>query len=386
MITRLKLTNFTSFSEFGIDFSPKINVIIGENGTGKTQLLKAAYALCNGAAIYKGNPNTTKKELTSALTTKLVRLFVPLGERLGRLRRHGATEVATLRADFSSGSMVSASFSSNSKALKVEVDPNYSQDRSEAIFIPTKEVLSLVRGMTDRAHDQHTVELIFDAGYVDLARALIQKRLNDPETEALHDPRLGSLIPKLTNLIGGRYRLKNGGFDFQPGKYAEKASPARSKATVAQAYQDSTTVEFATFSEEHLPAGMTAEGFRKVGMLQRLLSDGTLNPGTSGPLFWDEPESNLNPKLMKLLVESLLTLSRNGQQVILATHDYVLLKWFDLLMEKGKGDHVRFHSLYRDSDNRVIVESVDDYNSIRKSAISDAFAELYDEDVKRALG
>src|SRR5680860_955616 len=83
-------------------------------------------------------------------------------------------------------------------------------------------------------------------------------------------------------------------------------------------------------------SSMTAEGFRKVGILHRLLCNGTLNPGVSGPLFWDEPESNLNPKLMKLLVQILLELTRNGQQIILATHDYVLLKWFDLLMDKGK--------------------------------------------------
>ena len=41
MITHLQLKNFTAFTELAIDFSPGINIIIGENGTGKTQLLKA---------------------------------------------------------------------------------------------------------------------------------------------------------------------------------------------------------------------------------------------------------------------------------------------------------------------------------------------------------
>ena len=40
MITKLELRNFTTFEKLDIDFSPRINVIIGENGTGKTQLLK----------------------------------------------------------------------------------------------------------------------------------------------------------------------------------------------------------------------------------------------------------------------------------------------------------------------------------------------------------
>ena len=122
-------------------------------------------------------------------------------------------------------------------------------------------------------------------------------------------------------------------------------------------------------------------------MLQRLLSNGSLNPGTTGPLLWDEPESNLNPKLMKDLVLALLELARNGQQVILATHDYVLLKWFDLLMDKGKGDHVMFHRLYRnEGEENIQYEGPSDYGVVGRSAISNTFAELYDEDVKRALG
>lgn len=36
MITQLQLKNFTAFTELAIDFSPGINIIIGENGTGYT--------------------------------------------------------------------------------------------------------------------------------------------------------------------------------------------------------------------------------------------------------------------------------------------------------------------------------------------------------------
>lgn len=89
---------------------------------------------------------------------------------------------------------------------------------------------------------------------------------------------------------------------------------------------------------------------------------------------------------MRLLVHAFLELSRNGQQIILATHDYVLLKWFDLLIDKGKADHVRFHGLHFDSTNkRIQLESCDDYKRLASNAISDTFAELYDEDVRRAL-
>lgn len=43
-IESIELKNFTVFKSLKIDFSKGINIIIGENGTGKTQLLKAIYA------------------------------------------------------------------------------------------------------------------------------------------------------------------------------------------------------------------------------------------------------------------------------------------------------------------------------------------------------
>jgi energy-coupling factor transporter ATP-binding protein EcfA2 len=387
VITRLDLKNFSAFQELSIEFSPKINVIIGENGTGKTQLLKAAYALYAGAPLYRQTPNVRGKKLAEALSQKLIRLFMPLDGKLGRIRRHGVAENAALTAEFSLGQRIGVSFHSNSKSVVIQDSAHYSQQLADAVFMPTKEVLSLVRGMTDANHDQNTVELIFDAVYVDLAQAMLRQGHEDPEARINLDPRIGSIIPCLTTLIGGRYRFVDGGFCFEHGRYEEKAAPSRARSQSALVYQDATVTQFMPSSDPVLSSGMTAEGFRKIGVLQRLLSNGTLSPGVSGPLIWDEPESNLNPKLMKLLVQSLLELARNGQQIILATHDYVLLKWFDLLMDKGKGDHVRFHALYREEDGKkVIVESVDDYNVIGRSAISDAFAELYDEDVKRALG
>ena len=39
MITKLTVQNFTVFTGLTLELSPKINVIIGENGTGKTHLL-----------------------------------------------------------------------------------------------------------------------------------------------------------------------------------------------------------------------------------------------------------------------------------------------------------------------------------------------------------
>ncbi len=325
MIERLELRNFTAFTDLTLELSSKINVIIGENGTGKTHLLKAAYGLCAGAPLFKSKPGTSGDELEAALTNKLLRLFMPLDEKLGKMHRQGATDQAYLSAQFAQGQKIAATFFNKSKSLAIQDRANYEHYQAEAVFIPTKEVLSLVKGMTDKSHDQKTVELIFDDGYVDLASAMMKSGDEDAEAKINLDPRLYTIVPQLVNLIGGRYQWENGGFCFQAGRYVEKASPKRTKAKSAQMYQDSTVTEFVAANGHLYSCSMTAEGFRKVGILHRLLTNGTIFPGTSGPLFWDEPESNMNPKLMRLLVQILLELARNGQQIILATHDLSLI-------------------------------------------------------------
>lgn len=386
MIERLELKNFTAFRDIGIDFSSKINVILGENGTGKTHLLKVAYALSSANKRVKGKANVAVEDLREALTQKLVRLFMPVENKLGAMRRHGVFESAKMEACFVFGKRISVDFRQNSKLVSIRENGRYERYSWDPVFIPTKEVLSLARGMTDAEHDQRTVEIIFDDGYVDLAQKLMMQAYDDPESKINLDPRFYSLIPALTNLIGGRYRWDAGGFTFQSGSYEDRSDPNRSEAKFARMYQDSTITRFSPTKDSQFSSCMTAEGFRKIGILQRLLTNGALNPGVSGPLLWDEPESNLNPRMMKQLVLALLELSRNGQQIILATHDYVLLKWFDLLMDKGKDDHIRFHALYRDSDGRVIAESVDDYLAVSPNAIADTFSDLTKEQVNKKMG
>lgn len=376
-IQHLQLKNFTAFTDLSIDFSPGINIIIGENGTGKTQLLKATLALCG--------PEARGDSADERLAQQLCRLYMPMTSQVGELRRAGDRSEAVLRATDALDREIRVRFAGNATQVKVTADAKC--DLALAIFIPTKEVLSLVRGLTSPQSDQQTIERIFDDAYVQLANHLRTEDAADLKRATQRNPRFSAIVPKLTNLIGGRYLLKDGSFCFQAGSYQDlKGQTTTDEELAPQAFKDS-RLQFVRTPAQLLSSGMTAEGFRKIGVLQRLLSNGTLNPGVSGPLLWDEPESNLNPKLMKDLVLALLELARNGQQVILATHDYVLLKWFDLLMNKGKGDHVVFHRLYRDQGSDVIQrESRSDYSLVGRSAISNAFAELYDEDVKRALG
>ncbi len=349
MIKRLQLKNFTAFKELDIKFSSGINVIIGENGTGKTHLLKAAYGICS----FKYKPYSAiwpTGDLEGGITLTFSHIFRPLDDKIGKLRRTGATENAKLEAIFTLDRQLSFSFHTNSKLISTKKNVEYDLYSYKPVFIPTKEVLSFMKGFNS-LYDKY--ELAFDQTYKDICSML---ELPEMRADKLQKKSKWAM-DEIEKICGGKFIFYGGG-----------------KVTFKTA-----TTEFS--------ANVIAEGFRKAGMLSRLLETGAIEPGASGPIFWDEPEANMNPKLMKTLVQILLELSRNGQQIIIATHDYVLLKWLDLLMNKDEGDHVKFHTLYRDKEtNEVKLDSTDDCNLINKNSISDTFAELYDEDVERAIG
>lgn len=347
MIERLELRNLTVFTGLTLELSPKINVIIGENGTGKTHLLKAAYGLCAGASLLKNKPDTSEEDLAAALTAKLLRLFMPLDDKLGKMHRQGATDQAYLSARFAGGQKIAATFFNNSKALAFQDRANYEHYQAEAVFIPTKEVLSFMKGFNS-LYEKY--ELSFDQTYQDICLLL---DLPEVRPETLHEKSKWAM-EEIEGICGGHFVFYGGG-----------------------------KVTFKTENAEY-SANSMAEGFRKAGMLSRLLETGAIQPGVSGPLFWDEPESNLNPKLMKLLVQILLELSRNGQQIILATHDYFLLKWLDL--EMGKEDHVLYHALYRETSGEICVESAENYRSISPNAIAATFNDLTKEQVNKKMG
>ena len=354
MITRLELKNFTAFSSLEIDFSTKINVIIGENGTGKTLLLKTAYGLCAGSAELKNKPDIDREDFEALLTEKMLRLFMPLNEKLGKMYHKGSAKNARLKAQFllknKGDASINSTFHHNSKSLVVQDKANYEQYQAEPVFIPTKEVLSFMKGF---ASLYEKYGLSFDQTYQDICLLL---DLPEIRQEMLHAKSRWAMT-EIEDICGGRFIFYGGGrVTFKAGD-----------------------VEYS--------ANSIAEGFRKLGILSRLLETGAITPGNNSPLFWDEPESNMNPKLINLLVQILLELSRNGQQIILATHDYVLLKWLDLLMDKGKEDQLRFHALYRNAETKEIeVESTDDYCQINENAILKTFSQLYDEDINKSFG
>lgn len=101
-------------------------------------------------------------------------------------------------------------------------------------------------------------------------------------------------------------------------------------------------------------------------------------------LFWVEPEANLNPGVFSVLIDILLQLQRLGVQVLIATHDYAILKELELLARRD--DQVRFHAPYRnEGDGELEWELAEQPFLLKNSPIAAAYGELYDREIRRSL-
>jgi len=92
MLKSLELRNFTAFRDADLKFASGLNVAVGENGTGKTHILKVAYSAIYVSAKGKkesGSANSTKGHLQGAIADKLNAVFQPdeLGRLTSRVRR-----------------------------------------------------------------------------------------------------------------------------------------------------------------------------------------------------------------------------------------------------------------------------------------------------------
>lgn len=332
MLQSMMIRNLTVFPEADLQFSPQINVIVGENGTGKSHLLKVAYAVLAASAEEGRKPNAplpTKTLLQVRLAEKLIAVLRP--ETLGRLaRRKQGRERCELRLDFVDARLnLAFSFATMSKSeVGIEQLPAVWVEKAP-VFLPTRELLTLYPGFVS-VYENHYLE--FEETWRDSCLLLGAPTLRGPK-----EKRVKEWLAPLEQAMGGAIELdRNGRFYLNlPG-------------------------------QGRMEMPLVAEGLRKLAMLARLIATGSVLD--KGCLFWDEPEANLNPKLIKQVANTVLQLGQSGIQVFIATHSLFLLRELHILLQNPtfKEVRARFFGL-RSSDEGVIVsqgKTVDDIGAI----------------------
>jgi predicted ATP-dependent endonuclease of OLD family len=339
-IQSASLENFTGFEKLDINFSGGINVFVGENGTGKTHLLKVLYAFC-------------ESDSDKAFVEKLYDCM-PSSDAFDSIRHtasgtqvsddQGITIISEEKTCHITQKPLNMQFilenAANEKCLNEHSYDTAKKTKLPAAFIPAKEMLThagLEKDFLERRLplDDTLIDILNKCG-VSTLRELSKRDLD--------------IITAIKGIIGGEVEYADNKYYINRGQNS------------------------VGFSKE-------SEGFKKFACIYRLIETGLFRKGSI--LFWDEPEANINPKNIPALVDILFTLQRSGVQIFLATHNYFISKYLN--MRKEKDHDIIFHSLYKEN-NSVKCESESDFEQLDNNLIIEQSINLYQEEVDRVMG
>ena len=348
MLKHLHVRNFTVFADAEFAFGPGLNVVVGANGAGKSHVLKLGYAVEAAQEAVAHDkmpplPPTVSDKYGEDVQAKLGgAIVISLGgtfnikedfasvKRKADIPQSAFFEVFSYSKSAGEGSY-NVKINSTDSVGVISAESREQKNIFAPVFLPPKEVLSIFPGLGSLARKY---KLNFDQTYLDLLDALELPPLRQlsPETEAL-------IKHTLQPILGGELVLEGGRFYV------------------------------VTDDGKRLEINLAAEGIRKFGMLAQLLNNGSLSAETT--LYWDEPEANLNPALLRKLAALLATLARQGFQIILATHSLFLLKELHILARR-EPTPVRYFGLFAGPAGDTQVETTDDFELLQHLTALDA--------------
>ena len=338
-ISDIRIENLGALQTIDLHSTTGINLVIGENGTGKTFLLKALYSAVRSMEEFRRGDDI--RTIADILAEKLRWTFQV--EKLGDIVTRSSTDQLTFSMKLDDQS-ISYAFSQKAASKVGTVSPLAKGRETNSIFIPAKEVLSLYSViLKSREIDQ---SFGFDDTYYDLAKALRVAPKRGKNYSVFSDSR-----KMLKNVIAGKVDL-----DEKSGRWY---------------FKDKNNYRFSI--------GATAEGIKKLSILDRLLANGYLD--NQSIIFIDEIESALHPDAICQFLDMINEItSKMGIQFFIATHSYFVIKKLALIAMKNPG-LVTCISLHKDA----AIEYHDLHDGMPENSIIDTSIRLYEQEIEEGL-
>ena len=351
-INRLCVSNFMAFNDLDIEFSDNINIISSENSTGKTALIKLLYtSLKTCSKAYSSNNTLSKEELESAMVSKFQGIFMPDNGAIGRLvNRHRGNNSTDVRIFLSNKDDIRFGFSNkHSKHIDIKHMGIKGKDNFTPVYIPPKEIISSTENFGSLYDEFH---IAFEETYYDLCRLLERPLRKGPNTIEQN-----MVMKSFEDIVNGSIVQKDKKFYLKVKGQGE------------------------------FEMGLVSEGYRKMATIMYLILSGSLTKDSI--LFWDEPETNMNPKMIKPMCDALTELAKMGVQIFVATHNYFVQQYFNMEAIYNKDSKIKYNfiSLYRNSDSGEInAQCVDNLDDMTENAIMKEFDDLYDREQRFIFG
>lgn len=340
-IKTLNLKQYMLFDDIKFDFCSGINVISGGNSTGKTAILKTLYS------SIKSTENSYKQRITTndlkeqVYVDKFKGVFCPDDDIIGRLvKRCRGSNKAEIKITFSNKKNIQVSFTNKQKNHMDIHKIDLSKDDMDisSVYIPPKEIISSTENFGALYREYH---INFEETYYDLC-LLLEK----PVKRGKYTKKQEAVLEDFLSLVNGKVIQRDKKFYLKVDGSGE------------------------------FEMGLLSEGYKKIATLIYLIQNDSLKQNSI--LFWDEPETNMNPKMIWPVVTALYKLASLGVQIFISTHSYFIQQAINIQSHENSVKN-RFFSLYY-NDNQISVESAEELGELAHNDIMEEFDAIYDRE------
>lgn len=366
-INSVEISNFTVFKKNEIQFSKGLNIFIGKNGTGKTHLLKLINCLDNNFYNLTENKKDKYKEDDIKVFSVIDSKAFPIPSSIYKVyskytndAKNGELKSKKISVNFNKDISIQLhnrvysfvphnrnGITINTKVFKSEFllkyKKTYKLKNNKFTFIPCKDILTSSKGFS-ALYDRRFIN--FESVYYNIIKKSELPFIRDLDED------FEKIAKKIEEAIGGKAIYKNNYFliDYK---------------NIGEIYFD-----------------MIAEGHKKLALIYILIMNGEIDKNTV--LLLDEPESNLNPQLTDLLVEILLSLSKLGCQIFIATHNTFILD--DIEIQRKSEHKILYHSFYFDDKNKmngVNIETKEFLKDLKHNAIEEKIIKQHNDSLDK---
>lgn len=343
-IRRIVIENFLGFKKIELPTTAGINLVIGENDTGKTGLMKLLYAVSKSWEVFSRKEYYDKTPFKEVVGEKIFNTFQPREHRrIGDLVTKKQKEPMLFNATYLKGEdtyqRIEFQFP-NSTYRTINDCPEQVPPvgiHFNCIFIPAKEVLTAFNTI------KYVRERLFLPGFDDTYLDLI-KALEVPVSLHNKTISLDPVLNQFNDLFDGNIQSVTGEEPFIYSKNNEKYA-----------------------------ISVTSEGIKKIGILSTLIRNRQLREGTI--LFMDEPDANLHPKATRLLVDMLVKIAKSGVQIFMASHSLWVINQLTM-HAKSNSISIYCHSLFRNNSDYIQSEFSDLKDGLPSNPITKELKQL----------
>ena len=392
MINRAELKNFGPIEQLDWQNLGKINLIIGNNGCGKSFLLKALYCSVRTLEEYKRGDNPDS--INEILRRKLHWTFQT--EEIGNLVNKKAESPLSFELMFND-ELFKYHFGKKTTKEITSLENQVEPRSDNSIYLQAKEVLSLFHIILDsREHDQL---FGFDDTYLDLVKALLRQQPRNlkglesliefvkyaeksGENKIVDSNKLFIELESVKKYLADHTEKVNYNVESLLKKNVKNVFQNCQKQLdkmIGGKIEYDTEVNRWQFKQgnQKFSVGVMAEGIKKIAILDTLLGNGYLNENSI--IFIDEPESNLHPQAISQLLDIIAMLAKHGIQFFLASHSYFVVKKLFLIAQEQK---ISIPVLSYQNDEWVQSNLLDE---MPDNPIIDESIKLYEEEVDLAF-